>query len=156
MAGPSSPLKTIPGPISSLYTDPPLKIDLLSGRRTLYIHELHKNYGSVVRISPTEVSISDPTACHTIHRAGSGFLKSDWCSRFVNHDVPGIFEMSDAKQHVARRKLLARAFTKTELRSKWEDMIREKTELAMGKIEKGANVMFSNGGHFWPQMWSAI
>ncbi|KAF4306229.1 cytochrome P450 [Botryosphaeria dothidea] len=129
-----SPLKSIPGPLWSLYTNLPLKLALLSGRRTLYIHELHKKYGSIVRISPSEISISDPTACHTIHHAGSGFLKSDWYSRFVDHEVPGIFEMSDAKQHAARRRLLARAFTKTELRAKWEGMIKEKTDLAMEKI----------------------
>lgn len=129
-----SPLSKIPGPIWSRYTNLPLKLALLSGRRTLFIHDLHQKYGSVVRISPEEVSISDPTACRTIHRAGSGFLKSDWYSRFVDHEVPGIFEMSDAKQHAARRRLLARAFTKTELRARWEGMIQSKSKLAMDRI----------------------
>lgn len=129
-----SPLSNIPGPIWSRYTNLPLKLALLSGKRTLFIHDLHKKYGPVVRISPGEVSISDPTACRTIHRAGSGFLKSDWYSRFVDHEVPGIFEMSDAKQHAARRRLLARAFTKTELRARWEGMIQTKSKLAMERI----------------------
>ncbi|KAK0618649.1 Cytochrome P450 monooxygenase aflV [Lasiodiplodia hormozganensis] len=139
-----SPLSKIPGPIWSRYTNLPLKLALLSGKRTLFIHDLHKKYGPVVRISPGEVSISDPTACRTIHRAGSGFLKSDWYSRFVDHEVPGIFEMSDAKQHAARRRLLARAFTKTELRARWEGMIQTKTKLAMerisGEIESAGQV----------------
>ena len=46
-----------------------------------------------------------------------------------------MLDMSDPKQHAARRKLFARPFSKSELRKNWEGMVRSKTELAMEKIK---------------------
>jgi cytochrome P450 len=42
--------------------------------------------------------------------------------------------MRDPKMHAARRKLFARAFSKSELRSQWEGVVREKVKLAVEKM----------------------
>lgn len=130
-----SPLRKIPGPFYTRCTNLPLKIAVVRGQRIYHIHSLHKAYGSVVRISPNEVSVADADSFRIIHRAGSGFLKSDFYARFVNQPVPAMLDMSNPKQHAARRKLLARSFSKSELRTNWEGMLRSKTTLAMEKIK---------------------
>lgn len=50
----------------------------MSGQRSFFIDELHKTYGPVVRIAPTEISVADVSGFKEIHRVGSGYLKSDW------------------------------------------------------------------------------
>lgn len=42
--------------------------------------------------------------------------------------------MRDGRDHGARRKLFARAFSKTSLRANWEVVVREKAELAVRKM----------------------
>lgn len=101
-----------------------------------HIHNLHRTWGSIVRISPTEVSVVDPEACHIIHRAGSGYRKSDWYTRFSNKPVRFMFDMIDPKEHAVRRRLFARAFTKTEIRTKWESVVKGKAELAVKKMDE--------------------
>lgn len=49
--------------------------------------------------------------------------------------VPGVFDMRDPKQHAARRKLFARAFSKSEIRTCWERVVRGKVELAVSKMK---------------------
>jgi len=40
--------------------------------------------GPFVRISPTEIAISDLDAFKRIHRIGDGFPKPDWYMKLVN------------------------------------------------------------------------
>lgn len=61
------PLRDIPGPplarISRLWS----RIGNFHGRKSERIHEAHVKYGSVVRVSPNEISFSDPTAVQDIY-----------------------------------------------------------------------------------------
>ncbi|KAF4535881.1 Cytochrome p450 protein [Lasiodiplodia theobromae] len=51
-----------------------------------------------------------------------------------------LFNMSSPTTHAARRKLMARAFSKTEIRKNWEDEIRHKIDLALDKMGKAAHM----------------
>lgn len=103
-----------------------------------YVHSLHLQYGPIVRISPTDVAVADPESFTAIHKIGSGFLKGPWYQTTVGDDGPGIFAMVDPKQHAARRKLFARAFTSASLRQNWEAVVRQKVERAVGRIQADA------------------
>ncbi|KAH7122185.1 cytochrome P450 [Dactylonectria estremocensis] len=127
----ASPVRRIPGPSYTLVTRLPLKYYSLTGRRLHYIHALHEQYGPIVRISPHEIAVADPESFAAIHRIGSGFTKSAW----YDSAPEGIFSMRDPKTHAQRRKLFARAFSATELRANWEDVVRDKVELAVSKIQ---------------------
>ncbi|KAH0080488.1 hypothetical protein KCU60_g16681, partial [Aureobasidium melanogenum] len=63
----TSPLKDVPGPWISRYTNLQLKFAVTGGRRIFYIDDLHKKYGPIVRISPKEVAVADPAAFKQIH-----------------------------------------------------------------------------------------
>ncbi|GLB11388.1 hypothetical protein AtubIFM57258_008256 [Aspergillus tubingensis] len=129
-----SPLRHIPGPLYTRATRLPLKLSIVTGKRIYFIHDLHQKYGPVVRIAPDEVSISSLPEFKEIHRVGSAFLKTPWYQKFSWDRNPGVFTMRDPKEHAARRKLFARAFSKSELRQTWEPVVREKVQLAVSRI----------------------
>ncbi|KAJ6107577.1 cytochrome P450 [Penicillium sp. IBT 18751x] len=112
----TSPIRRVPGPLYTNSTRLPLKFATISGKQMYFVHQLHQRFGPVVRISPTEVSVSSLTGFKEIHRVGSGFLKSEWYEKFTP-GREGIFMMRDAKKHAQRRKLFARSFSKSHLRT---------------------------------------
>lgn len=69
-----------------------------------------------------------------IHRVGSGFLKTEWYEQFTQ-GREGVFNMRDVKKHAQRRKLFARPFSKTVLRSTWEPVVRDKVQLMISQIQ---------------------
>ncbi|KAH7317824.1 putative cytochrome P450 [Rhexocercosporidium sp. MPI-PUGE-AT-0058] len=140
----TDPLRGIPGPRINRYTNLALKIQTIRGRRVHYIHDLHSKYGSIVRISPTEIAISDLPSTREIHRIGSGYLKSDWYAKFTeeSEDSLGIFSMINAKQHAARRRLFSAAFSQTAL-LQWEEVLQSRTSLVIQRIKEQA---MSRGG----------
>ncbi|KAH8724686.1 putative benzoate 4-monooxygenase cytochrome P450 [Phaeosphaeriaceae sp. PMI808] len=132
----TDPLRMIPGPRINRYTNLILKLQTLRGRKVHYIHELHSKYGSTVRISPTEIAISDLTSTREIHRIGSGYLKSEWYAKFTeeSEDSLGIFSMINAKHHTARRRLFSAAFSQTAL-LQWDQVLQSRTTLVIQKIK---------------------
>ncbi|GME35543.1 Cytochrome P450 [Neofusicoccum parvum] len=140
--GLTGPLRKIPGPWYARFTNLPLKWATIKGRRIYFIEALHRRYGDIVIIAPSEVDCSDPQMFKEIHRHGNGFHKAQWYKKFSGYtDVDknhSIFTMADPKNHAARRKLLARAFTKTEIRKHWEKEIRQKVSLAVERMNDDA------------------
>ncbi|RGP68826.1 hypothetical protein FSPOR_5032 [Fusarium sporotrichioides] len=134
----SSPLRHLPGPWYTHFTHLVLKFHIVTGNRIHYVHSLHQRYGSVVRLSPHEVSVSDVEAVSAVHKIGAGFLKSAWYDGITPGREPGIFAMRDPHQHSARRRLFARAFSNGSLLTNWEPEIRQKTTLAIERIKQDA------------------
>ncbi|KAB8071839.1 cytochrome P450 [Aspergillus leporis] len=135
----TTPLRRVPGPFYTALTRLPLKIASFTGNRIYFVHELHRIYGPIVRIAPDEVDVSSLAGFEEIHRTGSRFLKSKWYDQFGT-DKQGLFTMRDPKQHATRRKLLARPFSKSELRRIWEPVVKEKVHLAVSKIRHDLKV----------------
>ncbi|KAH7243284.1 cytochrome P450 [Fusarium redolens] len=73
----------VPGPFISNFTSLVLKWHELNANRTVYIHELHKKYGSVVRVAPNEVSFTSIDALKEIYGSGgSGYDKTEFYDLF--------------------------------------------------------------------------
>jgi cytochrome P450 len=106
-----------------------------------YIDNLHRNYGGVVRITPTEVAIADMAGVTQIHKIGSGFVKSSFYNLLVpsTSETPGLFAMRDPHAHGIRRKFFARPFSNTNLKNHWGQEVRRKAELAVQKIREEAS-----------------
>lgn len=96
--------------------------------------------GSVVRISPTETSLSHPTTLHTLHLPSSGFLKSPWYASFAQEYPPnqGIFVLSDPKVHAGRRRFVAPGFGRGYLVGEWGGVIH-------GLVKRGVEGMGREG-----------
>lgn len=134
-----SPLKSLPGPWHSRFTNLVLKYHIVTGRRLYYIDALHHQYGPIVRIAPGEVAVNDVEAFARIHKIGpQGFLKSAFYDLLTHHTEPGIFDMRDPRDHAARRRLFARPFSNSSLQANWEPDIRKKVALAISRIRQEA------------------
>jgi hypothetical protein len=74
-----SSLSPIPGPQYSRFTELWLMIQELTGNRRLYIHELHKKHGPVVRLGPNELSFTSVESVKEIYTSGgSGYDKTEY------------------------------------------------------------------------------
>lgn len=124
----------------------------MSGRRVFHVHDLHQKYGAVVRISPDEVAVSDHEGLAQIHRIGGAFRKTEWYHELTAQGDGrySIFTMTDPKEHAARRRLLARPFSKTFLNQHWHGTVRELTRLAVRRMGEAAK---EDGGKVDVMQW---
>ncbi|TVY40803.1 Cytochrome P450 monooxygenase [Lachnellula occidentalis] len=74
----TTPLKNIPGPFFAKFTNLWRFFDTYGGRPELTHQLLHKKHGSVVRLGPNVVSISDPKYLRVIYNTRGDYLKSDF------------------------------------------------------------------------------
>lgn len=78
-----SPLSKLPGPAISKFTTLFLKWKEIHAQRTTYVHQLHLQYGPVVRIAPNEVSFTSWEALKEIYcSGGSGYDKTEFYDLF--------------------------------------------------------------------------
>ncbi|KAL4967440.1 cytochrome P450 [Aspergillus stella-maris] len=132
----TSPLHTLPGPFYTSYTSLLLKWHYLRGRRMHYVHRLHARYGPIVRVSPSEISVSDPADVKTVHRIGTPFLKDEtFYKRITRPDIENLFNTSDPGFHSQRRKLFSGQMSQFELhRPEIESLITARVDLAISRM----------------------
>ncbi|CAO2656693.1 Nn.00g054960.m01.CDS01 [Neocucurbitaria sp. VM-36] len=154
--GLTCPTRHLPGPWYTRFTHLRLKRAVVTGQRIFYIDSLHKQYGPVVRLSPTEAGIADLNAFKEIHKIGTKYMKSDWYLRLANFPKPGVFTMLDPREHGSRRKLLSRSFSRTYLVENWESVVREKALLAVTKIKADATKGTADVYNWWMLLASDV
>ena len=115
-----------------------MKFSNLLGKRIFFIHDLHQQYGPIVRVGPNEVACSSPEAFKEINKVPS-FPKSDWYFRQSDQGGRhGLFTMPDNRSHQRRRKMLSKGFGQTFLRENWEARLKVQVERAIKRIEQDA------------------
>lgn len=135
-----TPLRKVPGPWYAAFTNLVLKWHVLTGRRSVYIHGLHQNYGSYVRIAPQEVSVADIDGFKAIYKMGTAYKKSTWYEDFTDARAsPGMFAMIDAKQHSARRRLFSQPCSNSSV-LRFEAAIRAMVVAAVSKVARDARI----------------
>ncbi len=145
-----TPLASIPGPWLAKLTSLPLKLHVIRGRRVQYVHHLHQIYGSVVRIAPNEVDVTDLHGYHAIHKIGNGFCKSQWYPRFrTAYTDQDVFSETSLSKHAVRRKLLSRPFSKSNLKQNWAQLVNERAQLAVRSIKSKAEVGVCDVFEWW-------
>ncbi|KAK7045160.1 cytochrome P450 monooxygenase [Favolaschia claudopus] len=103
-------LRQHPGPFWAKFSSAWLGWVAKQGHRSEVIHELHRIYGPIVRISPAEVSIADADAFAVVYGHGNGALKSSLYDEFVSIDC-SMFNTRDRAQHARKRKIVSHAFS---------------------------------------------
>ncbi|KAL1890440.1 hypothetical protein Sste5346_008268 [Sporothrix stenoceras] len=99
---------SVPGPRLNLLTSLPLKYHEFRGQRTAYVHALHQQYGSVVRLAPNEVAFASLPALKEIYMSnGSGYDKTEFYHLFRQYGTPTMFSTLDKQTHSRRRRILA-------------------------------------------------
>ncbi|KAH8703985.1 putative cytochrome P450 [Talaromyces proteolyticus] len=128
-----NPLSGYPGPWISKYTGLYEKYQFLSGNKPRYVHRLHKKYGPIVRVSPTELAISDASAAKEIHRVGGRFLKSEFYDNIGHRGGKTLFNTTDPHRHAIRRKLLSAGMTRNNL-AQLEPDVMKRVRLAIQRM----------------------
>lgn len=112
----------------------------MTGQRIFYIHDLHRKYGPLVRIDTNEVNVCDLDAFSEIHRIGSGFTKAGWYDRATYGIEGNVFVMTNVWDHAARRRLLARPFSRSSLVANFETLVTNRAQLAVANIKREASL----------------
>ncbi|KAF7892845.1 uncharacterized protein EAF02_000383 [Botrytis sinoallii] len=129
----TNPLSQLPGPWYTKWSSGILKYNIIKGTRPLYVHDLHCKYGSIVRVSPTEVHVSDIAATKKIHNVKGSFKKSPWYRLFTPPTVLNVFNTSDIEFHRNLRRLLSSPMSESSLKHV-EVFIRRNIDLAVKGI----------------------
>src|SRR4051812_33658493 len=91
--------------------------------------------GAIVRVSPTEVHVSDLAATKQIHNVKGSFKKSPWYRSFTAQTTVTVFSTSDIDVHRHLRRLLSSPLSESSLKLV-EVHIRRNVDLAIKGISK--------------------
>lgn len=131
-----NPLNKIPGPRLFALTKWRLALEDWNGTRTRTIDELHRKYGPIVRIGPSEVSCNSSGALRTIYGAGSGFERPAFYRMFDVYGKQHMFTFHTSTEHARRKKLLSSSYSKsTVLKSPYSVSIESKARDYLDLIE---------------------
>jgi cytochrome P450 len=110
------PLSHVPGPLLPKLTSLWLYYHAYIGDEASIIHQAHKKYGTLVRVSPNEIDISDADAIAPIYVSKGGFPKAP-C--YANFDIDGhktIFSTTDTDYRTPRAKAVVPMFSTKSIR----------------------------------------
>lgn len=105
----ASPLRAAPGPFAARFNRLWYLQKVWTGELPQLSVDLHRKYGSVVRLAPNEYSLDDPAAVKTIYGLGTAFTKGPW---YTTSGLPSkkdynLFQMPENDKHIESRKRLA-------------------------------------------------
>ncbi|KAK1689370.1 benzoate 4-monooxygenase cytochrome P450 [Colletotrichum godetiae] len=104
------------------------------------VQQLHEQYGDIVRIGPTELSINNPKAVLPIHSNRSPCTKGPWYG--VLHPMYSLQLVRDKQEHAQRRKSWDRGFSSKALRD-YEFRVADYTNQLLANIDKNKGKPFN-------------
>ncbi|KAK5946461.1 hypothetical protein PMZ80_000604 [Knufia obscura] len=115
----SSRLRLIPGPFLASISHIPRLLSVAHGHAHFDAINLHRKYGSVVRVGPNHVAFSDPEALSIVYSAYFRFEKSDFYLPFdaktAHGFVPTVFSVRSEHAHRGIKRPIASAYSMTAL-----------------------------------------
>ncbi|EEA26956.1 hypothetical protein TMatcc_004763 [Talaromyces marneffei ATCC 18224] len=106
------PLRDIKGPFLATVTPWVQLYHGLKGDRHLWLHRLHQQYGSHVRVTPNFVSVNTAKGLRDIYGHGKRFKKADFYNGFTA--IKGVYNTHNAIDktiHGKKRRVLSHAFS---------------------------------------------
>ncbi|KAJ9220368.1 hypothetical protein DTO169C6_7257 [Paecilomyces variotii] len=106
------PLRHIDGPFLATVTPWVQLYHGLKGDRHIWLHDLHQQYGSHVRVAPNFVSVNTARGLHDIYGHGKRFKKADFYNAFPA--IKGVYNthnVIDKTVHGRKRRVLSQAFS---------------------------------------------
>ncbi|KAF6837161.1 cytochrome P450 [Colletotrichum plurivorum] len=157
-----SPLSKYPAPIYCHISHFPVAWHMWHGTLPYWIDRLHKKYGPIVRVSPTELSYTASQAWKDVygHSRGSDEKKKRGCAknprfygpvRDLDNGTPGILEADDAN-HARFRRIFSHAFSAKALLEQ-EPIFEKYTSLLVRRLKDKMAEGSSRGGGFDLSAW---
>ncbi|RSL58249.1 hypothetical protein CEP54_007900 [Fusarium duplospermum] len=125
-------LNVFPGPFGARLSN--LYVTALGlKKRHLYkeVQELHRKYGDVVRIGPSEISINSSEALHALHSNNTACVKGPWYN--IIYPMVSLLADRDKKSHTERRKTWDKAFNAKGKVVKYADLLLHQLEKMEGQ-----------------------
>ncbi|KAH9888087.1 high nitrogen upregulated cytochrome P450 monooxygenase 2 [Cubamyces lactineus] len=132
---PFHPLARYPGPLGCRLTKFWMAILSLSGRQHIYIQELHKQYGDVVRIGPNELSFRDASVSNAMYGPGGLPKGPIMVGRLLTATDLPLVGIMDPHVHAERRKPWNRAFSAAAVKE-YEPLIASRATQLVQTLEK--------------------
>ena len=134
------PLRSFPGPLLHRASRIPYCVSALRGTLTFDVLDLHKEYGSVVRVAPDELAFADSSAWKDImgHRSG-GQEMGKWqpFTRPVE-TMPTDIINADREEHSRLRRQLAHGFSDKSMREQ-QPIIRKYIDLLIQRLHENCD-----------------
>lgn len=108
------PLAKIPGPFWASISRIWFQRRMYMGDYEVVMRALHVKYGSIVRIAPDEVAVSDPSAIPKIYPIQRPLMKTTWYSPWrpaTLDSQPDLFTQTDEKAHAAYRRIVGGVYS---------------------------------------------
>lgn len=118
------PLHRTPGPFLASITPWVQLYHGLKGNRYLWLHSLHQQYGTHVRVAPNFVSINSDQGLHDIYGHGKRIRKADFYNAFPA--IKGVYNTHNAidkTMHGRKRRVLSQAFSDNALKGMEDVML---------------------------------
>lgn len=96
----------------------------LNGNRHLWLHDLHAQYGTHVRVAPNFISVNSDQGLHDIYGHGKRFKKADFYNAFPA--IKGVYNTHNAIDktiHGRKRRVLSQAFSDNALKGMEDVML---------------------------------
>ncbi|PWA03433.1 hypothetical protein BB558_000405 [Smittium angustum] len=152
------PLRKVPGPWWSRFTVIPYAISRINGENARYSEKLHNEYGPVVRVAPTQVSISNLKDIKNV-LASYRYPKSAEYDAIILKE-PNVLTTTDEPRNRMRRRQIGPAFTFTGLETVEELILDTGTRSFKKKlieiIENGDGVGEFNSFNFFQSIASDV
>lgn len=136
-----SPISHIPGPkLAALTWGYEFYYDvLLGGQYTFKILDLHRRYGPIIRINPSEVHIADKTFFHTLY-TGPSHRRDKWAFYAKQFDADdSVFSTVDHDLHKLRRTALNPFFATAKVRE-LQPIIDAQVDNVLRRLEEHARI----------------
>ena len=132
------PLSEYPGPRHFAATTLPYVYTSFRGHLAIKLHELHNEYGPVVRTAPNELSFIDPSAWATIYnrknRHQTPFRKNYDSFNETRSQIRRSLYLANDEKHAQARKILSHAFSPESHRTQ-EPLLQRHVQEFMSKID---------------------
>ncbi|ONH66674.1 Isotrichodermin C-15 hydroxylase [Cyberlindnera fabianii] len=109
-----SPLRMIPGPPLYKITKLLAYNDQRVESRNVKLNEWHTKYGPVIQVGPNEISLSSLDHLKRVY-IKQNLPKSSFYAQFNNFDELNAFSILDRRDHITRKKLMTKIYTKTNI-----------------------------------------
>ncbi|CAI6332939.1 unnamed protein product [Periconia digitata] len=131
-----APNARLPGPWHTKYTGAVKVYKIMNGSGAAWVNDLHRKYGRIVRLSPTEVDFSSVSALKTIHNYRKPFMKSDFYKIFdFIPDVSSVLSTRTPGTHGRFRRLLSGPTSESSVKLV-EHIVQAKLDLTIQRMEE--------------------
>ncbi|BDD61576.1 hypothetical protein MPDQ_004599 [Monascus purpureus] len=144
------PLRRIPGPFLAGITPWVQLYHGIKGDRHLWLHGLHKQYGSHVRVAPNFVSVNTERGLHDIYGHGKRIKKADFYNAFPA--IKGVYNthnVIDKFVHGQKRRVLSQAFSDNALKAMEDVMLLHVRQLCAALAGEDSQQHQKEGNTVW-------